>query len=166
MCYTLFILHYSLFIVIDPLSLSTTEPSVLQIPAITMTSTINHNILIVPTTLLPCSPDTMCDNNVQETNESDVLSYIIIGVVCTLCLLIAVTIIILLILVWFKRQRRKSKVSNTVSYYNCEIETDGNIAYQTVNIDITTSSSDMAYVVHNTTEENNGNHLEYDYVKN
>ena len=55
----------------------------------------------------------MCNNNVQETN--DVLRNIIIGVVSTLCLLIAITIIILLILVWFKKQRRKSKVPNTVS---------------------------------------------------
>ena len=155
----------------------------------------------MPTTLLPCSPDTMCDNNFQETN--DVLRIIIIVVVSTLCLLIVATIIILLILVWFKKQRRKSNIGKSDSPNNSEIKTDTNLAYHTVTSEIishfttsvatppvTISMLDIATrhneayagsgspltvnpayglvqsstVVHNTTEDNSGNTLEYDYI--
>ena len=113
----------------------------------------DHNLLstsLLPSTL--CSPsetDMTCENKVQETN--DTIRNVIIGVVCSLCLLIAVTIAILLILVWFKKQRaillilvwfkkqrRKPNIINTVTYesHNSEIKIDTNTAYHTVNNDV------------------------------
>ena len=90
----------------------------------------------------------MCENKVQETN--DAIMNIIIGVVCSLCLLIAVTIAILLILVWFKKQRRKPKVVNTVTYasHSSEIKTDTNTAYHTVNNDVISHSTTSAATHH------------------
>ena len=120
------------------ISPNATETSVLKTLVITsFKSNTDHNLLstsLLPSTL--CSPsetDMTCENKVQETN--DTIRNVIIGVVCSLCLLIAVTIAIVLILVWFKKQRRRPKVVNTVTYesHNSEIKTDTNTAYHTVN---------------------------------
>ena len=133
--------HYSLSIV--SISPNATETSVLQTPVITsFKSNTDHNL--VSTFLLPstqCSPsetDMTCENNVQESR--DTVRNVIIGVVCSLCLLIGATVVIILILVWFKRQRRKPKVVNTstVTYesHSSKIKTDTNTAYHTVNNDV------------------------------
>ena len=112
----------------------------------------DHNLLstsLLPSTL--CSPsetDMTCENKVQETN--DTIRNVIIGVVCSLCLLIAVTIAILLILVWFKKQRRKPNIINTVTYesHNSEIKTDTNTAYHTVNNDVISHPTTSAATHH------------------
>ena len=135
---------------IVPISPNATDTAVLQTPIIT--SNTNHNL--VSTSLLPstqCSPsetDMMCENKVQETN--DAIRNVIIGVVCSLCLLLGATVVIILILVWFKRQRRKPKVVNTVTYesHSSEIKTDTNTAYHTVNNDVISHPTTSAATHH------------------
>ena len=143
--------HYSLSIVL--ISPNATETSVLKTLVITsFKSNTDHNLLstsLLPSTL--CSPsetDMTCENKVQETN--DAIRNVIIGVVCSLCLLIAVTIAIVLILVWFKKRRRKPNIINTVTYesHNSEIKTDTNTAYHTVNNDVISHPTTSAATHH------------------
>ena len=145
-CYSLSTLY------IDPILPTATENSVLLTPVITsFKSNTDHNL--VSTSLLPstqCSPsetDMMCENKVQETN--DAIRNVIIGVVCSLCLIIAVTIAIVLILVWSKKQRRP-KLVNTVTYesHSSEIKTDTNAAYHTVNNDVISHPTTSAATHH------------------